>query len=170
MSGGSPTSLAGHRRALRPVTAHRPAGIFAPRKASGLCTALLSVLLLLLFAAALPLKTSVKIGADEDFELAKPVLAWSGYSMYTQVWDDQPPLYTFLIVQALKRFSFSVLWPRLITEVFTLVLVVCVFALLRRGRGPWLGFVGALLVVASPGFVELSSSRKVRRKRSTRQP
>jgi len=54
-------------------------------------------------AMPLPLRTAVKIGADEDFELSKATLRLHGYQLYTQIWDDQPPLDTFIITQLLTH-------------------------------------------------------------------
>src|ERR1019366_5042547 len=61
---------------------------------------------LFLFAAIqslLPLGTAIQIGADEGFELAKVTLCAHGYKLYTQIWNDQPPLHTFLITQIVKH-------------------------------------------------------------------
>ncbi len=63
------------------------------------------------------------IGADEGFELAKATLCLKGYTLYNEVWNDQPPLHTFLITQILKHISPSVLGPRLRTSVFAVVLL-----------------------------------------------
>ncbi len=71
---------------------------------------LLSVFVLL--QCLLPLRTAVRIGADEGFELAKATLCLNGYKLYTQIWNDQPPLVTFLIARILTNISPSVLGPR----------------------------------------------------------
>src|SRR5262245_28065111 len=47
----------------------------------------------------LPLGSAIKIGADEDYELTKATLCLRGYHLYTEIWNDQPPLYPFLITQ-----------------------------------------------------------------------
>src|SRR5439155_6371516 len=44
-----------------------------------------------------PLRTAIKIGADEDWELSKATLVLNGYHFYTEVWNDQPLLHTFII-------------------------------------------------------------------------
>src|SRR5437870_3676266 len=67
--------------------------------------------LLSLFAVIqcwLPLKTAIQIGADEGFELAKATLCVNGYKLYTEVWNDQPPLHTFLVTQILTHVSPSI--------------------------------------------------------------
>src|SRR5215208_3232219 len=60
-----------------------------------------------------PLRTAIKIGADEDWELSKAMLALKGYHFYTHVWNDQPLLHTSIITSVLRNFSPTVLGPRL---------------------------------------------------------
>ena len=120
--------------------------------------ALMPILLASVLWTVLPSPTALKIGPDEDFELAKPLMSVSGYEMYSQVWDDQPPLYTFLVTQALRHLSYSVLWPRAISLCFALILLASVFALLARTQGRLAAALGIALVFASPGFLELSCS------------
>ncbi|MCW5551072.1 MAG: hypothetical protein KIS67_02785 [Verrucomicrobiae bacterium] len=50
----------------------------------------------------IPLRTAVQIGADEGFEVAKATLCLHGHQLYSEVWNDQPPLHTWLITQVLK--------------------------------------------------------------------
>src|SRR5437870_448092 len=66
---------------------------------------LVALAVFVLLQCFVPLRTAVQIGADEGFELAKATLCLNGYQLYTEVWNDQPPLHTFLITQVLKHFS-----------------------------------------------------------------
>lgn len=166
------------------------------------------VALLLLFGGLqflIPLRTAVQIGADEGFELTKTTLCLKGYKLYSEVWNDQPPLHTFLITQVLKYLTPSVLGPRLVTVGFAALLLVSVFLMaLHSGAGVspawaegqagrkrtqgkrekafflslrsvrsfaallcgggvnsvplWTAGLATALLIASPGFLELSSS------------
>src|SRR5205814_889334 len=81
----------------------RIAGVVSRRL--GYRPAIVLVFLLLVFVliqCLLPLRTAIKIGADEGFELGKATLCLNGYKLYTDIWNDQPPLHTFLITQVLK--------------------------------------------------------------------
>lgn len=96
------------------------------------------LMVLLLFGLAqcvLPLRTGVQIGADEGFELAKVTLCAHGHSLYSEVWNDQPPLHTFLVTQVVKHLSCSVLAARLVTTGFTVVLLGSLFFLIHRLAG-----------------------------------
>src|SRR5205809_6790885 len=89
----------------------------------------------LLLQCFLPLGSAIKIGPDEDFELSKPILCLHGYHLYTEVWNDQPPLYTFLITQVLKHISRSVAGPRLLTVGFAVLLLGAFYLLVYRAHG-----------------------------------
>jgi hypothetical protein len=99
----------------------------------------------------------VKIGADEDFELSKITLSLKGYEFYSQVWNDQPLLYTWLATKVAKHFE-SLLALRLVTSVFAAVLIASIFVIALRVNGLLVATLSALLVIVSPGFVELSGS------------
>jgi hypothetical protein len=122
-----------------------------------------TVLVLILFVfvllqCLLPLRTAIKIGADEDFELAKATLCLKGYELYREIWNDQPPLDTFLISQILKHVSPSVLGPRLLTSVFSAMLLAAVFLASLRVHGLFPATLATAWLIASPGFLELSCS------------
>src|SRR5258706_10491733 len=103
----------------------------------------------------MPLRTAVQIGADEGFELAKATLCLKGYHLYTQIWCDQPPLHTFLITQALKRVSPSVLGPRLVTVAFSLLMLAALFVMAQRLSGALAASIAVFMLILSPGFLEL---------------
>ena len=124
-------------------------------------TLLCLLVLLLLFGLAqcvLPLRTAVQIGADEGFELAKATLCAHGHELYTEVWNDQPPLHTFLVMQVVKHVSNSVLAARLVTTGFTMVLLGSLFFLIHRLAGLMVAAITVFLLLVSPGFLELSAS------------
>ena len=146
----------------RPVTIKRPENAvvtvsrqFNRQAAIALGTLLTAFVLLQCF---LPLKTSIQTGADEGFELAKATLCLKGFHLYTDVWNDQPPLHTFLITQVLKHVSVSILGPRLITTFFTLLLLASVFLIGLRLNGLMVATVTTAFLIASPGFLTLGSS------------
>jgi 4-amino-4-deoxy-L-arabinose transferase-like glycosyltransferase len=106
----------------------------------------------------IPFGKAVQIGADEGFELAKATLSLKGYKMYTEVWNDQPPLHTYLVTQVLKHVSPSVAAPRLLTVGFGLLLLVSFYGVCRRYFGVGVAGVGAVMLIAAPVFLELSVS------------
>ena len=138
---------------------HRIAGVVSRRL--GYRSAIVLVFLLLVFVliqCLLPLRSAIKIGADEGFELAKATLCLNGYKLYTDIWNDQPPLDTFLITQVLRHLSPSVLGPRLLTIAFSSVLLVAVFVAGLRINALLTAALSTVWLIAAPGFVELTSS------------
>src|SRR5438309_1067075 len=82
-----------------PRTGHSHSQFSIPKFAP----AMLLVTVASCFVVSLPLVSVLRIGPDEDYELAKAALSLKGYRLYTEVWNDQPPLHTFAIVQILKH-------------------------------------------------------------------
>jgi hypothetical protein len=68
----------------------------------------------LLLQSRIPLGTTVQIGADEGFEVAKATLWLHGHRLYSEVWNDQPPLHTWLVTQVLRHVTTGILGPRLV--------------------------------------------------------
>jgi hypothetical protein len=118
--------------------------------------ALLAVFIAL--QSLLPLATAIKIGADEDFELSKAVLLNHGHKLYTEIWSDQPPLYTFVMAQLIQHVSHSILPARLLSVALAAVLLTSVFFLVRRTNGLLPATLATALLIGSPGFLELTSS------------
>jgi hypothetical protein len=130
------------------------------------------VIVFLLLTTLLPLGRAIKIGADEDFELSKVPLVQTGHKLYTEVWNDQPPLYTWLLLHVVKLGSSRILGPRLLTIGFSTLLLSAFFLLVlnttrrsgaydngKRLSSPELiAGIATLLLIGSPGFIELSSS------------
>lgn len=114
--------------------------------------------LLAILLAGTRLNTAVKIGADESYELSKAILLLKGFNFYTDVWNDQPLLHTAFVATALKYISPSVLRPRLITAGFSFLLIISLFSIVRRINGTFAATTATFLLLASPGFVDLSSS------------
>ena len=66
------------------------------RAATGKPAVILAILLGVfgLIQSRVPLRTAVQIGPDEGFEVAKVTLCLHGHKLYSEVWNDEPPLHT----------------------------------------------------------------------------
>jgi hypothetical protein len=106
----------------------------------------------------LPLSTAVKIGADEGFEPAKATLSVHGYQFYTEVWNDQPPVYAFLLSQIIQNISSDIIWLRLLTVAFAIILLSAAYWAGFQTHGLLIAALTVVWVIASPGFMELSCS------------
>jgi hypothetical protein len=112
----------------------------------------------LFFEVSIPSSTAVQIGSDEGFELAKATLVRHGYKLYTEVWNDQPPLHNFLLVGVLEHLSPSVLAARMITSAAAAILLAALFCVCLGVNNWVVAALSAALLLGSPGFLELSSS------------
>jgi hypothetical protein len=151
---------AGHKRGRESPAPVR----VAPAKPRRLQPAIVLVLLLTGFVvlqSSLPLGTAIKIGADEDFAISKAFLSLKGYKLYSEVWNDQPPLHTFLLKLIFQHLSPSVLAARLLTVTASLALLSGLFLLVLRTSGLLAAAIATAILIASPGFLELSASAMV---------
>ena len=106
----------------------------------------------------LPLRTAVLIGADEGFEVGKATLLLKDCKLYTDIWNDQPPLHTFLLAEVLSHAPSTMLGPRLLTSAFAVLLLSSMFVFCWCLTGGRVATMATLLLLASPGFFLLASS------------
>jgi hypothetical protein len=95
---------------------------------------------------------------DEGIELIKAALYLKGFAMYTQFWNDQPPLSTVILSFWLSLFGKSILAARLLTLTFSTIFVWSFCQILRLYLGNLAAFIGALLLIISCNFLRLSVS------------
>ncbi|MEJ2263532.1 MAG: hypothetical protein P8X95_08800 [Anaerolineales bacterium] len=55
-----------------------------------------------------PFRDKLQFDGDEGINLMKTVLVMRGYPLYDQIWSDQPPLLTYLLVAAFRVFGVEV--------------------------------------------------------------
>ncbi|WP_193895621.1 ArnT family glycosyltransferase [Nostoc sp. LEGE 06077] len=96
--------------------------------------------------------------SDEGIELIKAILYLDGFSMYTQVWNDQPPLSTVILGFWLNLFGKSIYSARLLTLTYATMLVWSFSQTLRLYLGNFLAILGTLLLIISCNFLRLSVS------------
>jgi hypothetical protein len=113
-----------------------PSRLPSIRHSSHLRTFAAALLLTLAFAllvSFIPLQIAVRIGPDEGLELSKVTLVQKGYKLYTEVWNDQPPLYTSLLRHVTNLGPSRIFGPRFLTVCFSLLLIIQ-FSALRSAR------------------------------------
>jgi hypothetical protein len=114
--------------------------------------------LFLCLETLVPLASAIRLGADEDFELSKTLLYLKGFHLYSEVWVDQPPLYTCWLAWMVRHAAIPILGARLLTVGLALLLLGSLFRLCLN-LGNLRTAVGAVaFVIAAPGFLELASS------------
>jgi 4-amino-4-deoxy-L-arabinose transferase-like glycosyltransferase len=98
------------------------------------------------------------LSTDEGIELARSMLVDRGYSMYSQIWSDHPPLFTYILVGIFRLVGERFYFARLLTLGFSITLLWSVFYFLYLAVGKWTAVAGTLLVVLLPMYLTLSVS------------
>ena len=88
----------------------------------------------------------------------KGFLCSRGYTLYAQIWNDQPPVLTLLLSRAFRYFAPSLPVARLLVAAFGLLLYCSLFLIVRRRGNIWMAFLAVFFLVSSPGILLLSLS------------
>ncbi len=116
------------------------------------------VAVFLALALTLPVGSALQIGGDEPFELTKAFLCYLGYTLYNEIWNDQPPAHTLLLAGLFYLTGPSPLAARLLAVGFGALLVGLLAGWLRRQTGPLAAAAGVGVFLASPMALNLSVS------------
>lgn len=106
----------------------------------------------------MPVQQVFQFDTDEGIELIKAVLYSEGFTLYTKIWNEQPPLLTVLLSQWLNVFGKSILTARLLILSFSTLLIWSFCQTLRICIGRIPALVGTLLLSVSCNFMRLSVS------------
>lgn len=105
-----------------------------------------------------PITQTFELDYDEGLNLIKTLLYSQGFSLYTQIWNDQPPLFTVLLSQWFSLFGHSVLAARFLVVLCSAVLLWCFYQIIRRDLGIIPALVGTVLLFTSWLYIRLSFS------------
>jgi hypothetical protein len=106
----------------------------------------------------MPIADVLQFDPDEGIELAKVTLYRQGYTLYEQIWNDQPPLLTILLSEWLGILGNSIVAARLMILGFAALLVGAFHSTLRLSVRPSYAFMGTLGLCLTFGFLRLSVS------------
>lgn len=62
-----------------------------------------------------PLASRMELSGDEGYELQKARLLHRGWTLYRDIWNDQPPLHTWVLSQMFRVHGEEALWGRLLS-------------------------------------------------------
>ncbi len=116
---------------------------------------------LLLMLRFFPHWNAFWIYSDEGYNVMKALLVSRGYALYSQIWSDQPPLFTHLLAALYRINGPTVFASRLLVLLFSCLLIWAAVQYLRLAWGNGAAIAGALLVVLLPFFPSLSASALV---------
>ena len=98
---------------------------------------------------------------DEGYNLMKAMLVMRGYNLYSQVWSDQPPLFTRLLAELFKVNGLSIYASRVLVLLFSCLMVWAVVQFLRLAWGALPAASGAVLLILLPHYPSLSAAALV---------
>ena len=106
----------------------------------------------------IPFRNCFQFDGDEGINLMKASMVAKGYSLYNQIWSDQPPLLTYILVGTFKLFGPEVNVARVLILFLSTVLLLACYMTLRMIWGDLHALAGTLLIVILPAYMRLSVS------------
>ncbi len=101
---------------------------------------------------------SFEFSYDEGVELIKASLVEQGYQMYSEIWNDQPPLMTYVLAGTIRFLGPEVGINRFVVLLFAVALLWAAFKFLEIVFGKWQALLGALFIFLLPKYMVLSVS------------
>jgi 4-amino-4-deoxy-L-arabinose transferase-like glycosyltransferase len=136
---------------------HQPKPTPGGSKLKSIALTLLAPILLISIAfLRVPIQDAFEFDSDEGINLMKAFLYWQGFALYRDIWNDQPPLLTFIISNWFKLFSPSVFATRLLILLFAALLVWTFQKILQRFLGAIPSWIGTVFLILSWSFLKLS--------------
>ncbi|MEW5856171.1 MAG: glycosyltransferase family 39 protein [Cyanobacteriota bacterium] len=105
-----------------------------------------------------PVQQAFEFDYDEGLNLIKALLYSQGFSLYTQIWSDQPPLFTVLLSYWFNIFGYSVFAARVLVILLSALLIWSFYQVLCFSLGIIPALVATLLLFTSWVFLRLSIS------------
>jgi hypothetical protein len=108
-----------------------------------------------------PFRNVFQFDPDEGINLMKGILVANGYPLYTQIWSDQPPLFSQILALSFRVFGMQVNVARMVVLLTSALLVWGLSQYLRSVWGFWSMVAGVLLVSVLPYYFTLSVSTMI---------
>ena len=103
------------------------------------------------------IKQAFEYNPDEGTDLMKALLFQKGYSLYTEIWNDQPPLFTVIISFWIKLFGRSIQTIRLLGTLFSIILLFSLYEIVKIKTKKFCAFLTIILLLSSSAFLRLSA-------------
>lgn len=131
-----------------------------PRITRALALVLVTVLFLLI-SYHIHKVNYFEMNPDEGLNAIKASLMLRGYSLYSEIWSDQPPVFTLMLAAVFRLFGEDITFARSMALSMSLMLIWGVWDILKRNGGPVHALIGVLIVIMLPFYINLSISAMV---------
>lgn len=108
--------------------------------------------------ALYPFRRVFEFDPDEGINAIKAVLVDRGYQLYSQIWNDQPPLFTYLLEWWCRVLGWETHTGRILVLLFAGLIIFAVYDALRRTCGHPAAVAAAVLLPCTSYFTRLSVS------------
>ncbi|MBV7331484.1 glycosyltransferase family 39 protein [Chloroflexi bacterium TSY] len=95
---------------------------------------------------------------DEGINLMKSMLLKRGYLLYSEIWSDQPPLFTALLSWTFTLFGETVKTARLLSMTLSSLLVGSIFFVVKRTSSVQAAIMAAVFLIVSEYYIRLSGA------------
>lgn len=99
-----------------------------------------------------------KADSDEGINLMKAMLVDHGYSLYKDIWSDQPPLFTHLLATLFRFMGYHVGFSRFLVLLFSAMLLWAGGRFLHQVWDRQTSILGMVLFLFLPGYLGLSAA------------
>lgn len=128
---------------------------------SDLAWAAVPLVFALLVVLFFPFRYRIEFDTDEGINAIKAMMVLRGYPLYSEVWSDQPPLFTFLLASWFRVFGLRLTAGRALVLLFSMGLIAAGTGYLRKTWGWLAGACGAVILVVLPYYPRLSVSMMI---------
>ena len=119
---------------------------------------LLPLLFVVVIIMFYPFRYVFEFDTDEGIQLIKGLLHARGYRLYTDIYNDQPPIFTLVLSLVFQILRSNVTAARLIVLAFSSLLLISSLAYLSIFWGQPHAIFGFLFLILLPFFIRLSVS------------
>jgi len=95
---------------------------------------------------------------DEGYESIKAILLLKGFSLYHQIWSDQPPLFTVILAFWFRLLGYSIYYGRILILIFSGVLLWTFYQTIKNLQGRICAWAGVIFLTLSTVYLRLSVS------------
>jgi 4-amino-4-deoxy-L-arabinose transferase-like glycosyltransferase len=134
-----------------------PISFFSKRKGI-LFPIFLLALFFIVVLTKTPIKQTFEYNRDEGYNLMKSSLFLKGFSLYKEIWNDQPPLFTVILSYWLKLFGLSVYHGRILVLIFSAILLWAFYQTIKNQWGHFSAFMAVVFLILSNVYTRLSVS------------
>ena len=103
-----------------------------------------------------PYSEQFEFSTDEGINLMKAMLVKMGYPLYSQIWSDQPPLFTYMLALVFNILGLKVGAGRFLVLLLSSGLIWAAFQFMRLVWGNGYALAAALLLFLLPKYMILS--------------